>query len=57
MKITIDLDLNEPQKETFRKLKKLLPYSHYVDFRVRNNGEYLFFEADFIKQIFAQVNL
>lgn len=55
--ISIKLNLNDPEKETFRELKRMLPHSNYVDFRVRINGEYKFFEADFIKQIFSQVEL
>ena len=55
-KITIEYyELNEPQKETLAKLKKILPGSHFVDLKIRYNGETIYFEADFLKDIIKQL--
>jgi len=37
-------------------LKKILPQSHHVDIRVRLNGQYYWFEGDFLKEIFKKVS-
>jgi hypothetical protein len=36
-------------------LKDILPQSHYIDIRVRLNGEYYWFEGDFLKQVLSDV--
>lgn len=36
-------------------LTEIAPHSHFIDIRVRYNGEYYWFEGDFLKQIFKQL--
>lgn len=36
-------------------IKNVLPQSHFVDIRIRLNGQYYWFEGDFLKQILKHV--
>ena len=37
-------------------LKDIAPQAHMIDIRVRLNGEYYWFEGDFLKQILPHVH-
>lgn len=37
-------------------LKDISKSSHYIDIRVRYNGNYYWFEGDFLKQVFPNIN-
>lgn len=45
--------MNEPQKQTIEEIKKLLPIAHFIDIRIRINGEWKTFEGDFLKEILS----
>lgn len=38
-----------------KKLKDILPRAHFTDIRVRLNGKYYWFQGDFLKDVFRQV--
>lgn len=43
--------MNEPQKETIKELQRILPQAHFINIKVRINGEWREYEADFLKEI------
>lgn len=45
--------MNDLQKETIKELQKILPQSHFVNIKVRIDGEWREYEADFLKEILA----
>ena len=36
-------------------LKDVVPQTHYIDIRIRLNGEYYWFEGNFLKQVLPHV--
>lgn len=48
--------LNYLQRRVAVGLKRMLPGAHYVDLRVRLNGKYRWFQADWLKDILARVD-
>lgn len=36
-------------------LKDMAPHTHYIDIRIRLNGEYYWFEGDFLKHVLPHV--
>ncbi len=49
--------MNEPQKRVLEELKRILPQSHFISLRVRIDGEWREFEADFLKDIIGSISL
>jgi hypothetical protein len=49
-------NMNEPQKQTIEILKKILPKAHFINIRVRINGEWREYEADFLKELIENFN-
>jgi len=52
--------LNVPASETDnfgykQQLKDILPQSHFIDLRVRLNGEYYWFECDWLKDVIRKI--
>jgi len=45
--------MNDLQRETIKELQKILPQSHFVNIKVRIDGEWREYEADFLKEILA----
>ena len=48
-KMRLVVDLNEPQVATFKAMCEALRWSDYADVRIRKDGEYLSFEADWLR--------
>lgn len=46
-------DVNEPQTESINELIARTKRAHYTDVRLRINGEYEFYQADWIKHLAA----
>ncbi len=51
-----DLKVNELQTQTINQIKSLVNDSTCWDLRIRHNGEFKTFEADFLKDIFRMIN-
>lgn len=52
MKITIDADtLNEPMRDGLERVIREAKQAHYTNVRIRINGEWREYEADWIKYI------
>lgn len=47
--------LNEPQKETLKRIKKLCKSAHMIDLKFRDCGEDKYVEADFLREILVQI--
>lgn len=47
--------LNEPQKKTLERIKKLAKSSHFINLQFRDNGEDKYEEADFLRSILDQI--
>ena len=47
--------LNEPQKETLERIKKLAKSAHFLDLKFRDNGQDKIEQADFLRQILQQI--
>ena len=47
--------LNEPQRETLLRIKKLAKSAHYIDLKIRNNGQDKIEQADFLREIIKQL--
>ena len=45
--------MNNLQKETIKELQKILPQAHFINIKVRIDGEWREYEADFLKEILA----
>jgi hypothetical protein len=51
----IDVDkLNHLQIASIEKIVRKAKHAHYVDIRIRINGEFVWFEGDWIKHIAAR---
>lgn len=46
--------LNEPQRQTLKGIRRLLPGAHFVDIKIRINGQDKWFEADFLKDLLSE---
>ena len=50
-KITCTLDVNQPQLDSLRELSKIEPGWHFCNLKVRVNGQWREFEADWVRDI------
>lgn len=50
-------ELNEPQLETLRRLKRWINGAHYTDICMRINGEDQWYQGDWLKYMLAELEL
>ena len=48
-RLNIEIDLNEMQEQTFRRMRKALAWSDEANITIRRDGADLVFEADWIR--------
>ena len=51
------MKLNEPQKESFLKLKEACKGAHYIDVVVRKDGRDLHFQIDYLRELLKEAVL
>lgn len=54
---TVTFKLNEPQWESMKKLAEMINGWSHADLRIRKDGEYHWFEVDWLQAIKRQVEL
>ena len=47
--------LNEPEKETLKRIKKLANSCRWIDLKFRDNGGDKILQADFLREILKQI--